>query len=251
MSKYTLETDFKSLKPKEAVKWMCEFPNIAEQAFEASGTDTRLLGHMLLLKAYINTISCGLKEHGRELSLLIFNGMSFLSDYIKGAAEPREFKEFACNVYACVLNNNTGEEITDSQEEFFEENFADEELTLDEWFILEWIGGLLLELCVISGEQLDFDFFSEFEDVENIDLFYNMESMLSNFAERCADIFEINDSSYEKVYQTELFKQVNLFVCRTLKRALIATKEQYEDLQKEYENKLMIPEEYIGNMLNI
>ncbi len=35
--------------------------------------------------------------------------------------------------------------------------------------ILEWISGLRLEIVVIEGEELNFDFYEEFEDVENVD----------------------------------------------------------------------------------
>lgn len=247
MAQYTLDTDFETLKPTEAVKWMCEFREMVEEAFAEQNDKTRLLGHLLLLEAYTNTVHCGLKAQERQLFPLIQQGLDFLSGYMEETTEPNEFLEFASNLYACVLLNNTGEELLDDQQAFYEEYFDDAELSTDEWLILEWIGGLLLELAVISGEELDFDFYEEFEGVEHIDLFYNMESMLNGLADSYVDLLKI--SQYNQVYQTKEYQNVVSFVCSSLKTALSAAPEQFVLLQKEYKDKQIVPEEHAADII--
>ena len=145
-------------------------------------------------------------------------------------------------MYACVLEHNTGEELLDDQQAFCDEYFDDAELSTDEWLILEWIGGLLLELVVISGGELDFDFYEEFEDVEHIDLFYNIETVLNGLADNYVNLLKI--SNYNQVYQTKEYQNVVSFVCSSLRTALHATTEQFALLQKEYKEKLVVPEEH-------
>ena len=242
MAKYTLDTDFQTLKPTEAVKWMCEFSKMAEEAFANQNNKTCLLGHLLLLKAYTNTVQHGLKAQGKMLFSLIQQWIDFLSGYMEGSMEPNEFQDFASNLYACVLEHNTGEELLDEQQAFCDEYFDDAELSTDEWLILEWVGGLLLELVVISGGELDFDFYEEFEDVEHIDLFYNIETLLNGLADNYVNLLEI--SNYNQVYQTKEYQNVVSFVCGSLRSALYATPEQFALLQKEYKEKLVVPEEH-------
>ncbi len=247
MAKYTLDTDFKTLSINQTKKWICEFCQMTEEAFKKQDTKSRLLAHILLLEAYTNTIAQGLKEHNRQLFTLIKKGLDFLLDYMNDVIKPTEFQEFAENLYSCVLEHNTGEEIQECQQNFYQKHFVNIDMSTDEWLILEWIGVLLLELVVIEGGELDLDFYEEFEDVENIDLFYTMEDMLNGLAESCANILGIDN--YEQVYQAELFQNIIIFVCNTLKTALTATVNQYMALCEEYHQKTIVPKEYVERII--
>lgn len=247
MPKYTLSIDFQTLKPTEAVKWMCEFCQMAEEMFANQDNRIRLLGHVLLLESYTNTVRQGLNAHQRQLFPLVQQGLDFLCGYLEGTIEVNEFQEFAGNLYACVLENNTGEELLEDKQDFYDEYFGQAELSADEWMLLEWIGGLLLELVVISGGELDFDFYEEFEGVEHIDLFYNIEGLLSGLADSWVNILGIKN--YNQVYQEKQYQNIVTFVCNSLKTALNATPDQFSLLLKEYSQKLIVPEEYVANII--
>ncbi len=251
MANYTLDTDFRALKPAQAQKWMCEFCGMAEKAFDGQGTGVRLLGNLLLLEAYINTIRRGLEKQDTSLCPLIPKGLEMLTSYLDGRVEAASFRDFASNLYACVLHYNTGEEIPEAQEAFYEENFGDDEFCASEWSVLEWIGGLMLELAVLDGEELDFDFYEEFEDVEKIDLFYKMEDMMNDFADSCANVLQIHDQTMMEVYQTEPYQNVVGFVCDVLKAAVHAEPEQYAALQQECREMMMVPEEYAAELVRV
>lgn len=249
MAKYNLDTDFSTLKIGQRNTWMCEFCDMADEAFSDSDNKAALLGHMLILKAYVNTVSEVLRENNREISPLVAEGMDWLLKYIDKKAGADEFVDFADRLYSCVLCFNTGEELDGEREEFNQKYFDNVTLSPDEWSIMGWIGALLLEISVIEGEQLDFDFFDEFEYVDRIDLFYYIEDILNSAADSFADILQID--KLDKVYETEPFEQLVDFVCSSLKKAVKAEDKEYSNLIQEYSKKWIVPESYAAKIIAV
>lgn len=247
MAKYALDTDFSALKPAQAKQWMCEFREMAEEAFAEQDDRARLLAHLLLLKAYANTVREGLLEQGRTLCPLIPKGLELLTDAWEQTAEPCAFQDFAAALYGCFLAETNGEELEEELEAFYEEHFSEQTYSSDEWLLLEWISSLLLQLTALADIQLDFDFYEDFEDAQELGLFDLMESMLNGFAESYAVL--LKTSSFDQVYQTQPFQSAAAFVCDALKAAQSAGPEQALALQRDYSQKLLVPKEHLSEII--
>lgn len=71
--------------------------------------------------------------------LLIMNtAINLLWDYLEGSTIPSDFQDFANNLFASVPHNNIGEELTDTQTDFYNEHFSDRKLSACVWLEIEW-----------------------------------------------------------------------------------------------------------------
>ena len=253
--KYTLNKDFSLLNGPKAANWITGFQDMVEAAFADSSSSSRLLGNLLILEPYIHIISQGLADNGRAFSKLSQEALDLLWDYLEGKKATSEFQDFANNLYAATLHYNVGEEITDSQAEFYRKCVDIPWGSTCEWQILTWLSVLLMEVVAINGGRLDFEEYEEYE--QEVD-FAEMEEMLNMLADACIEFTDTPCPSnkakdmlkaQEQVYQTPLFRQFIERIQNGLLTALSAVPEQYPALREEYRQYAILPEEYAAKLL--
>ncbi len=254
MDDYAVFIDFKLLNRKRAGDWVANFSGLSEEAFRNSSNKTRLLGNLLVLEQYFNTLKHGLKEYGKEAEPIVNKAVGLLWDYLYGKAGVSDFEDFANNAYACVLEYMVGEELTDEQLKFYNNNFSGENMYSFSWEILSWASYLLLELTAIHGGRIDF---SEFEECCFID-FAQIEEAINVLNDACIEFAGIECHSskakdvmkaMEDVYETPLFQSIVLKIQKSLKDALHSKPEDYEKLRNEYSRYSMLPEEFAADFL--
>lgn len=254
MVKYTLFTDFISLNRKTASDWVANCGNLANEAFRNSSNKTRILGNILVLEQYFNTLKQGLNKIGKEPEPIVYKSINILWDYLYGKINPSDFEDFANNLYACALEYMVGEELTNEQFEFYKNNFSNDDINSFNWEILSWASYLLLELVSIHGGRLDFD---EFKECEFID-FAQIDEMLNILNDACIEFSGIECTSsmakdvikaMEDVYETSLFQSIIFKIQKSLKDAINAKTEDYEKLRNEYSQYLILPEEFVYDFL--
>ena len=254
MAEYTLFTDFTSLNRKNAGNWVANCSKLADEAFRNSSNKTRLLGNLLVLEQYFNTIKQGLKENDEEPEAIVYKAISMLWDYLNNDIKHSEFEDFANNTYACVLEYMVGEELTDEQLEFYKNNFSDNDINSFNWTILGWASYLLLELTAIHGGRIDFE---EFEECDFID-FAEIDEMLNVLNDACIEFAGIDCQSstakdvmkaMEDVYETPLFFFIFFKIQKGLNDAINAKPEDYEKLRNEYSQYSILPEEFAADFL--
>ena len=152
MSKYTLDTDFSALSGQKANNWILKFRGIAETAFKNSDNRSRLLGNLLVIERYVHTLQQGLSVTGNRPTTVLINALNLLWNYAEGAVTAIDFQDFANNIYASTLAYHSDEELSDTQELFYEQNFGNTKLTRVEWEIITWVSALLMELVAIVVE---------------------------------------------------------------------------------------------------
>ena len=89
MGEYTLNTDFSALEEPQTKEYLMDFGKIVEKVFESSDSRPRLLGNLLVLERYCNTVRQGLAGHGHEakLSVCLWYAQGLLWDYLGGRKE--------------------------------------------------------------------------------------------------------------------------------------------------------------------
>ena len=253
--KYSLDTDFATLNGPKASNWLNNFQDMIENAFADRDNRSRLLGNLLVMELCTNTLRQGLDAEGEPFPTVIQRSMDLLWDCLNGRTEPADFQEYANNLYACILEHDVGEEVTDVQAAFYKEHFSDTEGSTYEWGIYDRIGVLLMEWTAICGGQLDFE---EFESCQKVD-FTGISEWLDFFSDVCIDLTETPCPSdrakdvlqaMELVYQTPLFRQIVSQIQSALNTALTATPEQYEVLRTEYRSRSILPEKYAPDLLS-
>lgn len=65
MSKYTLDMDFSLLNGPKAHNWIRRFRDMADSAFSGKDNRSRLLGNLLIIEQYVNTLKIGLSADGK------------------------------------------------------------------------------------------------------------------------------------------------------------------------------------------
>jgi len=66
MSKYTLDMDFSLLNGPKAHNWIRRFRDMADSAFAGKDNRSRLLGNLLIIEQYVNTLKIGLSADGKQ-----------------------------------------------------------------------------------------------------------------------------------------------------------------------------------------
>lgn len=253
MEEYAVFTDFTTLSKKQANDWVEHCSALAEEAFRNYSDSTRLLGNLLILEQYYHTICQGMAENEEEPEAIWQESLDLLWNYLYGTVQPEEFADFANNLYACVLEYMVGEELTDEQQEFYENHFQDSSDYTCQWNILSWTATLLMELTAIHGGKVE----EEFLDCEQID-FVEVDEMLNFLSEVCIELAEVECESnhaadvikaFEDVCVTPLFQSVVSNIQKALKDAWHATPEQYQTLREAYQKNGILPDEYAAELL--
>lgn len=253
MERFTLETNFSLLTETEMHDWILNFPKMVREAFANSDDRTRLLGNLLVLEQYVHTLQQGLSENNRDVSAVLKHALDLLWQYLEGCANPADFADFANNLYACVLAYNTGEILTDTQEDFFNLHFPDGDLT-DEGLALEWCAVLLMTLTAHAGRHVDFKDYPENAPID----FYGLVQLLTLLEDACIELTNTPKLSnravdLEKacslVHHTPLFQQIINCILESLKNALAAAPDEAAVLREKYQNDTILPEEYAADLL--
>lgn len=253
MGEYTLKTNFAALDEPQANEYLIDFREIVEKAFEHSDNRLRLLGNLLVLERYCNTVQQGLAADEAQLSVCLRYAQGLLWDYLGGRVKVADFQDFANDYYAWLLEHSVGPSI-DLYESLYAEYFADSCPESYEWFAVEWSSGLLMQLVAIEGGRVDYD---DFEECGEID-FYGPLCMLDMLEDVCICLTDTTvesnrgtdlEKAMTQVRKTSLFQEIVLHVQSDLQTALLATPPEYEALRKEYGQYTIIPEWYAARML--
>ncbi len=254
MANYTFDTDFSSLDGPQSGEWMSELMHNIDEAFPKDNTHLRVLGNLLVLERFINTIRQGLAEDGQQISLGLERSRDLLWDYVKGRTTPDEFQDFANDYYACSYAYNVGNIAVDAPREFVAKYFMERHPENYELIAIEWSSLLLMELVAMAGGHLDFD---ELEDCREVD-FYGIDEMLNVLEDACT---ELTDTPYrsnaagdmeramEQVRQTPLFRDIVRRIQTDIKTALTTTPSQLDALQKEYSQHTILAPQYAKALL--
>lgn len=254
MTEYAIFTNFTTLSKKQANDWVQNCSQLAEEAFRNFSNASRLLGNLLILEQYFHTVCQGMAENEEEPEPILQESMDLLWNDLYGTVQPKEFADFAHNLYACVLEYMVGETLTEEQQEFYENHFQDALDNSCQWNILSWMATLLMELTAIYSDRMDVE---EFADCEQVD-FVEIDEMLNFLSEVCIEFAEVECKSnravdviqaFEDVCVTPLFQSVVGQVQKALQDAWNATPEQYQTLREAYQKKGILPEEYAAELL--
>lgn len=249
---YTLKTNFAALDEPQAKEYLIDFKKIVEKAFEHSDSRPRLLGNLLVLERYCNTVQQGLAADKAQLSVCLRYAQGLLWDYLGEHVTAADFQDFANDYYEWLLEHNVGPEGFHS--EYFAEYFVDSCPEAYEWFAVEWSSGLLMQLVSIEGGRVDHE---DFEECEKLD-FYGPLCMLDMMREDVciwiADtIVTSNRGTDPEKSMTQvrisLVQEIVMHVQNDLQTALLAAPTEYEALRKEYGKYTIIPEQYAARML--
>ena len=95
MEEYTLKTNFAALVVPYANEYLIDFRNIVEKAFAHSDSRPRLLGNLLVLERYCNTVQQGLTADKAQLCVCLRYAQGLLWDYLGGRVTAADFQDFA------------------------------------------------------------------------------------------------------------------------------------------------------------
>ena len=82
MEEYTLKTNFAALEDAQANEYLMDFGQIIEKAFEYRDSRPRLLGNLLVLECYCNTVQRGLEGLETQLFVCLRYAQGLLWDYL-------------------------------------------------------------------------------------------------------------------------------------------------------------------------
>lgn len=253
MGEYTLKTNFAALEEPQANEYLIDFRKIVERAFEHSDNRLRLLGNLLILERYCNTVQQGLAANDTQLSVCFRYAQGLLWDYLNERVTAADFQDFANDYYAWLLEHNVGEPM-EIPKEFYAEYFADSCPESYEWFAVEWSSGLLMQLVSIEGGRVDYE---DFEECRELD-FYGPLCMLDFLEDVCIELTDTMlvsnrgadlEKAMTQVRKTSLFQEIVMHVQNDLQTALLAAPAEYEALRKEYGQYTIIPKRYAARLL--
>ncbi len=250
MQNFTLDTDFSELSGKDAHKIMLDFTQIVSNAF-GNGENQTLLGNLLVMSRYINTVHTYMSSNGDEISPGILKAYNILWDCLEGKISAADYEAFANYLLGVMSNYNTGSDY-DVPDEFYDEYFkGDFDPGALEINLLEWCVYLLVPLVVKDGGHIDY-FEGEDEDMGGID-FFGLNQIMDVTLDMCVELTDTPVPSskasdlekvYEKVYKTPLFTGIIKNIQNDLKTALAADPSKYSDLRNKYRSLSIMPEEY-------
>ncbi len=256
MAKYTLDTEFSLLNGPKAHNWILRFRSMADAAFAGKDDRSRLLGNLLIMEQYVNTLKKGLSADGKQISAVLQNALDLLWGYLDGCVAVTDLQDLANDIYASTLAYNADEELTDAQMEFYQEHFGDGELSSIEWQNITWASWLLVEVVAIEGGRSDFEEASAYEQISFAYIDVDLIPFLTGASISIADVPLPSNTgadyskAEEQVYQTSLFRCIIGHIQDGLRAALTATPEQYPSLRAKYQESTIIPSEYINRLMD-
>ncbi|MDE7200491.1 MAG: hypothetical protein K2O91_00975 [Lachnospiraceae bacterium] len=258
MQEHTFQINISAIINSQTDEWNFELMDTIDHAFKGSDNHLRLLGNLLVMEQYINTLRQGLAASGKTLSTGLECAYSMLWDYLNDRISPTAFEEFANDYYDCLLAYNVGT-TTDAPKNFYDKYFSDADPDAYELLAIEWSSGLLMQLVSIAGGHIDFE---EFEGYEQID-FYGISIMLSILENACFGLLHVSHSldmgesltgellkkAMEQVHRSPLFQGIVKQVQICLHAALNAAPDTFEALHHENSQYTILPQEYASALL--
>lgn len=250
---YTIDMDFSLLKGSQTGEWISEFMSMADKAFQDKDDCLRLLGNLLIMDRYVNTLREGLAFSDKKISAGLEYACSLLWDYLEGNIIPTDFQDFANDYYDCLLAYSVGD-VCDAPKEFYDKYFAGGTPDSYEQLAMEWSSGLLMQLVSIAGGRIDFD---DFEGCRKID-FYGIDIMLHILEDACIGLTNTPlptnmakdlESAMEQARQTPLFQGIVRQVQDDLQVAVASVPSEFVSLRKECRERTIIPEQYAARLL--
>ena len=238
MEEYTLKTKFAALKVPQANEYLMDFGKIIEKAFEYRDSRPRLLGNLLVLECYCNTVQRGLEGLETQLFVCLRYAQGLLWDYLGRRVTAADFQDFANDYYAWF--SEKGVEHNDAPKGFcsehFAEYFADSCPDPYEWVAVEWSCDLLMQLVSIEGGRVDYE---NFEECGKLDLDwvpYMLEIILETVCERLASAIVASNrkvDSEKSMIQVHnsLAQKIVKYVQNDLQMAFLAAPAEYEALR--------------------
>ena len=238
MQEYTLKTKFAALEVPQAIEYLMDFGKIIEKAFEYRDSRPRLLGNLLVLECYCNTVQRGLEGLETQLFVCLRYAQGLLWDYLGRRVTAADFQDFANDYYAWF--SEKGVEHNDAPKGFcsehFAEYFADSCPDPYEWVAVEWSCDLLMQLVSIEGGRVDYE---NFEECGKLDLDwvpYMLEIILETVCERLASAIVASNrkvDSEKSMIQVHnsLAQKIVKYVQNDLQMALLAAPAEYEALR--------------------
>lgn len=103
MQEYTLKTKFAALDVPQAIEYLMDFGKIIEKAFEYRGSRPRLLGNLLVLERYCNTVQLGGAPEG-------FCSEHFAEYFADSCPDPYEWiaVEWSCDLLMQLVSIEGG-----------------------------------------------------------------------------------------------------------------------------------------------
>lgn len=253
MENLTLDTDFSSLTGAQSDEWILNFMALADDAFKESDDRLRLLGNLLILEQYLNTLRQELAVCGQKLSAGLERACDLLWDCLEDRTSPVDFQDFANDYFDCLYAYNTGDVSTDAPEEFYNAYFADCDPDAFELLAVEWSSGLLMQLMSIAGGRIDFDF-EDFKDCKRTD-FYGIAIMFNILEDACIGLIQTpspsasHETLMAQIRQSPLFRGIVRRVQDGLQRALRAVPDEFAALREEYRQYAVLPDECAAKLL--
>lgn len=269
MQERTSQTNFSFILNSQTNEWRGELMRAADHAFQYSDDRSRLLGNLLVMEQYINTLRQGLSASGKTLSAGLECADSILWDYLNCRTTSAAFEDFANDYYDCLLAYNIGDVTTDAPKEFYSKYFSGADPDAYELLAIEWSSGLLMQLVSIAGGRIDFD---DFEGYEKID-FYGIDIMIGILEDACVGLIGASRSSdtysanatetltekaltetsakqvTAQVHCSPLFQGIVQNVQNCLQTALNASPDTFESLHYECSQYTILPKEYASALL--
>ena len=238
MQEYTLKTKFAALKVPQANEYLMDFGKIIEKAFEYRDSRPRLLGNLLVLECYCNTVQRGLEGLETQLFVCLRYAQGLLWDYLGRRVTAADFQDFANDYYAWF--SEKGVEHNDAPKGFcsehFAEYFADSCPDPYEWVAVEWSCDLLMQLVSIEGGRVDYENFEEGGKLDLDWVPYMLEIILETVCERLASAIVASNrkvDSEKSMIQVHnsLAQKIVKYVQNDLQMALLAAPAEYEALR--------------------
>lgn len=266
MQERTLQINFSFIINSQTREWRGDLMKAAAHAFQYSDDRSRLLGNLLVMEQYINTLRQGLTASGKTLSAGLECADSILWDYLNSRTTPIAFEDFANDYYDCLLAYNIGDVTTDAPKEFYSKYFSGTNPDAYELLAMEWSSGLLMQLVSIAGGRIDFD---DFEGYEKID-FYGIDIMISILEDACVGLIGASrsfdthsanatetltgkaltkESAIAQVHRSPLFQGIVKNVHNCLQTALNASPDTFASLHHKYSQCTILPQEYASALL--
>ena len=236
----------------QAIEYLMDFGKIIEKAFEYRDSRPRLLGNLLVLERYCNTVQRGLEGYETQLSVCLRYAQGLLWDYLGGRVTAADFQDFANDYFAWLLEHCVGPSI-DLYESLYAEYFTDSCPDPLEWIAAEWSCDLLMKLVSIEGGRVDYE---NFEECGKLDLDwvpYVLEIIQVGVCGWLASAIVASnreadsEKSMTQVHNS-LAQKIVKYVQNDLQMALLAAPAEYEVLRKEYAQYTIIPEQYAAWM---
>ncbi len=80
------------------MNWVLQFRELAEDAFQGKALYSWLLGNLLVMESYVQTLRQGLAAKGKQPAVMVSDTLERLWDCLEGRTTPMDCQDFANNL---------------------------------------------------------------------------------------------------------------------------------------------------------